>query len=259
MDQNPPPNIKFTKMHGLGNDFIVVNALDQVFSPEKMIPFSDRQLGIGFDQLLVIDKSNRADFSSRFFNADGSEAEQCGNGARCIARFLHENNFLKNNHLKLETKAGILDITIHDYEKICVTMGAPEFFSSPLENFLTLSMGNPHAISRVHSVKNFPVTEKGKEIATHSVFPEGINVGFMEIVNRNKIRLRTYERGVGETCACGSNACAAVVTGINNNWLENKVTVELEHGNLLIEWEGDKHPVLMTGPAEKVFEGSLAI
>lgn len=256
-----PRNIKFTKMHGLGNDFVVIDAISQSIDVNTLAisTLSHRQLGIGFDQLLLIGKSQLADFSCRFFNADGSEAEQCGNGARAVARFLHENHFLKKNQLRLETKAGVFEIFIHDYDHIEVNMGKPEFFNSPLQHFITLSMGNPHAILVVPSVNDYPVSTEGEKIATHPVFPKGINVGFMQIVDKQQIRLRTYERGVGETCACGTNACAAVVAGIINHLLDRDVTVELHYGNLFINWKDEQSPVMMTGPTTKVFTGEILL
>ena len=195
-------------MHGLGNDFAVIDNIASVINPNHLdiAKLSDRHLGIGFDQLLLIGSSTVADFSCRFFNADGSEAEQCGNGVRAVARFLRENKLFTKDKLRLETQAGVVEISSHDDDNIEVNMGKPQFFTSPLPEFTTLSMGNPHAIKVVDSAKIYPVETEGKNIATHPLFPEGINVGYMEIVDPHHIRLRTYERGVGETCACGTNA-----------------------------------------------------
>lgn len=251
--------IKFIKMHGLGNDFIVIDAIQQNFSLKDIsIPdLSDRHRGIGFDQLLLIEKGQKTDFACRIFNADGGEAEQCGNGVRCVARFLHENHSIKNNHLLLETKAGVLEISIPNYQMIEVNMGNPEFFSVDSPEITALSLGNPHAIVRVSSVKNYPVEVAGKKISTLPSFPKGANVGFMEILEPNHIKLRTYERGTGETFACGSNACAAVATGIKNKWLEKQVRVELALGNLQITWDEKNQQLKMSGPAEKVFVGEI--
>lgn len=262
--------IHFTKMHGLGNDFVVIDAISQSISIEQIdIPtLAHRHLGIGFDQLLIIQSSQSADFACRFFNSNGSEAEQCGNGVRCVARFIHEKKLSQKKSLQLETKAGIVTVVIHDYDTIEVAMGIPIFAAEkiPYQPALAtklnlamsvLSMGNPHAVLQVDSIQDAPVSELGQKIATHPAFPESVNVGFMEIVNRQHIRLRTYERGVGETCACGSNACAAVVAGIMNHLLDHKVKVELAFGDLWIEWRGENNSVVMTGPATRVFDGSF--
>lgn len=272
--------IKFSKMHGLGNDFAVIDATSQTFNLEKLPvrQLAHRYLGIGFDQLLVIEPSDKADFRCRIFNSDNSEAEQCGNGLRCIARFIHEEKLSEKSSISLETKAGIFDVVIHDYSLIQVAMGVPCFQPEKIP-FLTdsiqttyelpiyhdgadirlsiLSMGNPHAVMQVDSLEDFPVDELGIQIASYSAFPQSVNVGFMEIVDRKNIRLRTFERGVGETFACGSNACAAVVAGITNNLLDQKVKVALAFGDIWIEWEGEKKPVIMTGSATRVFDGVI--
>lgn len=260
--------IHFSKMHGLGNDFVVVERISQAFSREKDFAkkFSDRYRGIGFDQLLVIDSSSHADFACRIFNADGSEAEQCGNGMRCVARFIQEKKLSPKKSLTLETKAGIIETTIQDFDSIIVNMGPPQLNGTcdlKIDNNLIaltlISMGNPHAVISVTSVNDFPVVPLGHAISTHSTFPKGVNVGFMQIINRDHIRLRTFERGAGETCACGTNSCAAVVAGISNGLLDKKVKVELAHGHLWIEWDGEKQPVMMTGPAAWVFDGTITV
>lgn len=264
--------IKFCKMHGLGNDFVVIDAINQIISLKK-IPIrilANRHLGIGFDQLLVIKKSHIADFACRIFNADGSEAEQCGNGMRCIARFVHEEKLIRKKSFSIATPCGRVHVKIQNYDAIQVNMGIPQpglstvisakkwpGFRGNKQALTTLSMGNPHAILQVPSLKNFPVGKIGSYLATHSLFPNGINVGFMEILNRKHIRLRTFERGVGETLSCGSNACAAVVAGIIHSWLDHCVKVELCYGNLHIEWQGENKPVLMTGPATRVYMGNI--
>lgn len=260
--------IQFSKMHGLGNDFMVVDGISQTFAITD-IPFqqlANRHTGVGFDQLLLIKPSNVADFACQIFNSDGSEAEQCGNGMRCIARFIHESGLNSNKKLQIETKAGIIAIDIHDFAHIRVNMGQPHIDSGKeiecegqLLKLSILSMGNPHAILQVPSVTTFPVFEIGSKISTHSMFPQGINVGFMEIIDRQRIRLRTFERGAGETLACGSNSCAAVVAGITNQLLDSKVMVELALGNLQIEWQGRDEPVIMTGPAKNIFNGVIAL
>jgi diaminopimelate epimerase len=259
--------INFCKMHGLGNDFIVINALSKSVRIDAswVQQQSNRRTGIGFDQLLLIQPSSMADVACRIFNADGSEAEQCGNGMRCVARFLHESKLISKNSLTIETLAGVISAVIHDYDKIQVNMGIPHLeqknavlHPAPLEKSLelsVLSIGNPHAILPVSSLQTCSFEELGPVIGSHSYFPNGTNVGFMEILNRQHIRLRTFERGVGETLACGSNASAAVVAGIWNGSLDHTVRVELELGSLWIEWAGEKNPVLMTGSASRVFDG----
>ncbi|MHB1948375.1 MAG: diaminopimelate epimerase [Gammaproteobacteria bacterium] len=259
--------IQFCKMHGLGNDFMVVDGTSQTISIND-IPFqkfANRHTGVGFDQLLLIKPSKIADFACQIFNSDGSEAEQCGNGMRCIARFIHESCLNSNNTLRIETKSGVTEIVIHDFDHITVNMGQPRIdgtkdiqYGAQLLTLSILSMGNPHAILQVPSVDTFPVLEIGTQISTHSMFPQGINVGFMEIMDRQRIRLRTFERGAGETLACGSNSCAAVVAGIMNQLLDSRVRVELSLGSLLIEWQGSEEPVIMTGPAKKIFEGMIS-
>jgi diaminopimelate epimerase len=262
------PTLKFTKMHGLGNDFVVIDTIKHAISSQD-IPISalsNRYTGIGFDQLLLIGKSKIADFSCRFFNADGSEAEQCGNGIRCVARYIHENHLFAKKTLRIETKAGVIDVIIHDYDRIEAILGMPVFEDNkklPLEknvyDMFVLSLGNPHAVIIVDSIEQTPVKHLGHLIATHPSFPNGINVGFMQIVNPKHIILRTYERGVGETLACGSNACAAAIAGIQNDLLEPHVTVELPLGCLQIHWQGKHSPVVMIGPAAKVFDGAYRI
>jgi diaminopimelate epimerase len=258
---------KFCKMHGLGNDFVVINAISQPVPVSKswVRALAHRHTGIGFDQLLIVQPSTKADFACRIFNADGSEAEQCGNGIRCVARYVHEENLTSKKSLSLETPAGLVDVVIHDYNSIQVSMGIPQFDSEnkivlktpePVDLFV-LSIGNPHAILQVSSLQSCAVATIGTSIGSNSYFPNGTNVGFMEIVDRENIRLRTFERGVGETLACGSNACASVVAGIQQNLLAQKVRVELPLGHLWIEWAGKNHPVLMTGSASRVFDGEF--
>lgn len=251
-------------MHGLGNDFIVIQDLNESLNISSLPihTWSDRRTGIGFDQLIMILPSKKADFHCRFFNADGSEAEQCGNGIRAAARFIHEQKINQKNAMAFETQAGLIDVTINDYNTIRVNMGTPQGKISQTNlaqniKMTTLSMGNPHAIITVDTVKSAPVATLGKELQTNTLFPQGVNVGFIEIVGPKHLRLRTFERGVGETLCCGSNACAAVVAGIVNHHLANQVTVELALGQLTIEWAGENSPVFMTGPAEKIFEGQI--
>ena len=274
--------LRFSKMHGLGNDFIVLDGISQSIDLKKisLTSLADRHSGIGFDQLLLILPSKKADFLCRIFNADGTEAEQCGNGMRCIARFLHENHLSVKTNITIETRAGLINTSINDYNHIQVNMGVPRFepsdipfiadrirhlYEIPLDDgqpgfaLSVLSMGNPHAILQVASIRQFPVTQFGPVISKHRLFPKGTNVGFMEVVNPTHIRLRTWERGAGETLACGSNACAAVVSGILNHLLEKNVRVELARGNLHVTWENENAPVLLSGPATQVFDGSIVI
>ena len=263
--------IQFCKMHGLGNDFVVIDAIHQSIDIKKLPiqPLAHRHLGIGFDQLLAIEPSTCADFSCRIFNSDGSEAEQCGNGLRCVTRFVHEQGLIKQPSLAIETKAGIFSATILDYDHIQIAMGIPSWQSqktyvialkehTPV-SATVVSVGNPHAIVRVPALNNIPITHLGMEISTHPLFPFGTNVGFVEVIQPNHIRLRTYERGSGETYACGSNACAAVVAGISNQWLAHRVEVEFQYGSLQIEWAGESHPVIMQGPATLSFSGEFIV
>lgn len=277
---NQKNKIKFTKMHGLGNDFVVIDAISQPLDIGALSikQLAHRYLGIGFDQLLIIKPSHDADFYCQIFNADGSEAEQCGNGLRCVTRFAYDTKLIQEPNFTLETKAGLFPVRILDNHFVQITMGAPAFepdkipflteslsknYELTLENdaeaisVSVLSMGNPHAVMQVPSVEYVPVVELGTRIGRHASFPQGANVGFMEIVDRQHIRLRTFERGSGETFACGSNSCAAVVAGINNGVLDHTVEVELLFGSLWIEWQGENQAVIMTGPAEYVFEGVI--
>lgn len=263
----------FSKMHGLGNDFVVIDCINQsldVSQLQQAIPqLAHRYMGIGFDQLLMIEKSENADFSCRIYNADGSEAEQCGNGLRCVARFIHENHFIQSTSFQLATKAGIYPVLIHDYDNIRVTLGVPDVIESLMQLTIThsnhslpvsiLSVGNPHAIIKVNAIDIELVKHLGSQISTHDYFSHGANVGFMQILNQHHIRLRTFERGSGLTNACGSNACAAVVAGITNGWLKSEVQVEYDFGSLCIEWNGNQHPIHQTGPATFVFAGQLAL
>ena len=263
--------IHFTKMHSLGNDFVVINTMKQTLSLTQalIIQLADRHQGIGFDQLLLIEPSTQADFYCRIFNADGSEAEQCGNGLRCIARLIHEDKLFPQSSFKIETKAGIFPVVIQDYDHMDVLINAPKLQEASVELRLKqipdkiivdiLSLGNPHAITQVPSIDTIDVKRLGSEISTHPHFSHGINVGFMQILNSQHIRLRTYERGAGETHACGSNACAAAYIGITHGWLTSPVTVEFRYGKLLIKHDKIYNHIQMTGPAVRVFEGICGI
>jgi diaminopimelate epimerase len=264
------PTLHFTKMHGLGNDFVIVNSITQNNSLKNIsfAALSNRHTGIGFDQLLVIEPSQKADFFCRIYNADGSEAEQCGNGLRCVARYIHEEGLHRDKHFQIETLAGISALEINDYDHIRVGMGSPQIthplVKLPLMNFPTLpisilSLGNPHAIARVESVDTIPLEQLASQISSSDYFPAGVNVGFMQILNQNHVRLRTIERGAGETFACGSNACAAAAAGISLGLLQQEVKVDFAYGSLLIEWEGENKIIYMTGPATKVFSGEIVV
>ena len=263
--------IRFTKMHGLGNDFVVIDTTRQSIN-SSMLPISklaDRHLGIGCDQILLIERSNKADFFCRILNADGSEAEQCGNGLRCVARFVQEKKLIKSNKLAIETIAGLFPIEVIDYDHIRVSIPAGEIGSEPMELQLSspnitvsgsaVSIGNPHFIVNVPDLESLQINTIGQAISSHPSFPQGANVGFMQILNSGHIRLRTYERGAGATHACGSNACAAVATGILDGSLLPTVTVEFNDGQLMIEWDGKDKPIHMSGPASTVFEGEISL
>lgn len=270
--------INFTKMHGLGNDFVVIDAINQHIdlTPEKIRHLSDRHFGIGFDQLLLVEKavSANADFKYRIFNADGGEVSQCGNGARCFARFVRDKQLSDKEEIRVDTNSGQLLLRFDNDNQITVNMGVPRHlpteipllaeeesrFYTVLVNdtekaFGAVSMGNPHAVIQVTDIKTAPVAELGKALESHAFFPERVNVGFMQVVDRQHIKLRVFERGAAETLACGSGACAAVVIGIEHNLLDHTVSVELPGGILTIKWLGRGEPVLMTGPAISVFEG----
>ena len=274
--------INFTKMHGLGNDFAVIDAINQniALTPEQIRFLSNRHFGIGFDQLLLVEKpvSSNADFKYRIFNADGGEVAQCGNGARCFARFVRDKKLSGKNELRVDTDSGQLLLRFNENDLITVNMGIPKHkpIDIPLlaeqesliykavvngveHSFGAVSMGNPHAVIQVNDIKTASVAELGQALESHAVFPERANIGFMQIIGRNHIKLRVYERGAAETLACGSGACAAAVIGIEQNLLDHEVCVELPGGKLDISWFGRGKPVLMTGPAISVFDGTINI
>ena len=274
--------LKFSKMHGLGNDFIVIDAIhQQVELTSAQIQFlADRHFGIGCDQLLLVEtpSTNKVDFKYRIFNADGSEVEQCGNGVRCFARFVYDRGLTDNDTIAVETASGVIFPSLQINGDVRVDMGLPQFepikipfhveqqaktYSLPLLNGQTreigaVSMGNPHAVIVVDNIKTADVETIGPIIESHDQFPERVNVGFMEVVNPSQIRLRVYERGVGETKACGTGACAAVVSGIQQGLLSREVQVSLPGGKLTISWPDDQSSVWMTGPATQVFDGEIA-
>jgi len=275
--------IKFTKMHGLGNDFVVIDAINQhiSLSAEQIKFIADRNFGIGCDQLLLVEKpiSNNADFKYRIFNADGSEVAQCGNGARCFARFVRDKKLSKKENIIVDTDSGQLILNFDSDGLITVNMGIPKHLPKeiPLSteqealsyklsinhteiNFGAASMGNPHAVITVENIKTEPVAKIGKALESHPFFPERANIGFMQIINRQHIKLRVYERGAAETLACGSGACAAAVIGIEQNKLDQtNITVDLPGGQLEINWAGRGQPVFMKGPATSVFEGQIEL
>lgn len=270
----------FTKMHGLGNDFVVIDAINQAvdLTPERVRFLANRRLGVGCDQVLVVEPSPvpDADFRYRIFNADGNEVEQCGNGARCFARFVRERGLTDRTEIPVLTGGGHILLKVQPDGQVTVDMGPPRLtpadipFEAEAANTAYLlevdgetveigavSMGNPHAVLRVDNVQTAPVARLGPAIEAHPRFPNHVNVGFMQVVDRNHIRLRVYERGAGETLACGTGACAAVVAGRIQGLLDELVAVDLPGGRLMISWPGDAAPVLMTGPAESVFEGTI--
>jgi len=274
--------INFTKMHGLGNDFVVIDAINQhvALNAEQIRQLSDRHFGIGFDQLLLVEKpvSANADFKYRIFNADGSEVAQCGNGARCFARFVRDKQLTDKDEIRVDTNSGQLLLHLDKDDLVTVNMGVPrhapdeipmlveeesKYYTVAVNGteraFGAVSMGNPHAVLQVNDLKTAPVAELGSELERHPVFPERANIGFMQVVDRQHIKLRVFERGAGETLACGSGACAAVVIGIEHNLLDPDVFVELPGGELKISWSGRGEPVFMTGPAVTVFDGTLAL
>ena len=273
--------IKFTKMHGLGNDFVVIDAISQAINltTEQIILISDRHFGVGCDQLLLVEKpvDLRAEFRYRIFNADGGEVEQCGNGARCFAVFVREQGLTTNDVISVETAGGLIELIV-EQDQVTVDMGMPSFQPESLPfsvenqaisyNLMVngveyaigaVSMGNPHAVLQVDDINKADVESVGAAIESHPLFPKRVNVGFMEIVNRDEIRLRVYERGAAETLACGTGACAAVAVGRSSGILNERVTVQLHGGSLIIRWPGEGQPLLMTGPATTVFYGIINI
>ena len=269
-------------MHGLGNDFVVIDAINQfvALTPEQIRYMSDRHFGIGFDQLLLVEKpvSKNADFKYRIFNADGGEVAQCGNGARCFARFVRDKKLSDKDEIRVDTDSGQLLLRFNEDSLITVNMGIPKHKPAEIpllaeqesliynvvvhgieHAFGAVSMGNPHAVIRVNDVSATPVTDWGKLLESHAVFPERANIGFMQVVDQNNIKLRVYERGAAETLACGSGACAAVVVGIEQHLLDHEVSVELPGGELQISWSGRGEPVFMTGSAVSVFDGAIRL
>lgn len=272
--------LKFTKMHGTGNDFVMLDGVRQhiELSPEQLRLLADRHFGVGCDQILIVEKTanKEADFRYRIFNADGGEVEQCGNGARCFLRFVHDQKLTAKREIVVETRGGLISPRLEQDGRVTVNMGAPVFdpalvpfedgsgaVSEPLEVagktliVSALSMGNPHAVQVVDDIENAPVEKLGPMIEHHPRFPKRVNAGFIQVMDRHSLRLRVYERGAGETLSCGTGACAAVVAGIRRGLLVSPVSVATRGGVLTIAWDGDGHPVQMTGPAITVFAGEI--
>ncbi len=274
--------LEFTKMHGLGNDFLMLDLVTQrVRLDEALIRrLSDRHFGVGFDQLLVVEPPHQpdVDFRYRIFNADGSEVAQCGNGARCFARFVRDRRLTRKDTLRVATASGIITLQIDSQGWVTVDMGPPRLEPSAipfvadnaaldyrievngeLYQIAAVSMGNPHAVLRVDDVENAPVKTLGPRLESHPRFPERVNVGFMQVINRQEIKLRVYERGTGETLACGTGACAAAVAAMRWGLVDRDIKVHLPGGPLRIRWSHDNASVLMTGPTARVFDGTLRV
>jgi diaminopimelate epimerase len=274
--------LDFTKMHGTGNDFVVIDAINQQvnLSAEQIRSIADRHFGVGCDQLLLVENSlsAEAEFRYRIFNADGGEVEQCGNGARCFARFVVDNRLTESSVIPVETQGGVIRLTLEGDGQVTVDMGEPDFTPAALPfdaseksqsydlmvndaqyAISIVSMGNPHAVLQVDDVDHAPVATVGAAIESHERFAQRVNVGFMQVIDRQHIRLRVYERGAGETLACGTGACAAVAVGIDNGLLDNNVSVDLRGGELNIAWSGAGNTLLMTGPAQTVYQGRIEL
>ena len=274
--------LTFTKMHGLGNDFVMLDATagPVALTPAQLRFLADRHRGVGCDQILMVEpaRTKDTDFYYRIFNADGGEVEQCGNGARCFVRYVHERGLTAKTVIRVGTPGGVIEPRLEADGQVTVNMGVPEFepsripFEAPAraplydlqvdKNIIkinALSMGNPHAVQVVDDVDAAPVESQGPLIEAHPRFPRRVNAGYMQVLDRTHIRLRVYERGAGETLACGTGACAAVVAGIGRGLLDARVTVSTRGGDLVIVWAGTGQPVLMTGPAVTVYEGVVTL
>ena len=274
--------LRFTKMHGLGNDFMVLDLISQHahIQPKHAKQWGDRHTGIGFDQLLLVETphSPDVDFRYRIFNADGSEVEQCGNGARCFARFVLDKRLTVKKRIKVETRGGIIELEMRPDGQVTVDMGPPRLNPAAIPfvadaqalsyavdvegqciELAAVSMGNPHAVIRVDDADSAPVQSLGPKIEQHPRFPQRVNVGFLQILDRQHGKLRVWERGAGETQACGTGACAAAVAAIAQGWMDSPLQLELPGGKLCIEWAGAGQPVMMTGPAVRVYEGQIRL
>jgi diaminopimelate epimerase len=282
--------LRFTKMQGAGNDFVVLDATQAplALTPAQAQRLGDRRFGVGADQILVVERTTTpgVDFRYRIYNNSGDEVEHCGNGARCFVRYVHEHGLSDRRRIRVETVNNLLDLDLQDDGRVTVDMNRPlfahgdipfdghglqaravgDFALWPLDlgdgrsaEVAVLSMGNPHAVQRVDDVDTALVLTDGPRIVQHACFPRQVNAGFLQVVRRDRVRLRVFERGAGETLACGTGACAAVVAGIRLGWLDRRVEVEARGGQLRIEWASDEASVLMTGPAETVFEGEIEL
>jgi diaminopimelate epimerase len=274
--------LKFTKMHGLGNDFVVLNGVTQAIqlSPEQIRSIADRQRGVGCDQILLVEKPARSDvdFRYRIFNRDGGEVEHCGNGARCFVHFVRAEGLTDKTQIRVETKNGVIVPRLQSNGEVSVDMGAPRFVPADIPfrrdqqallydlnvagtmlKINALSMGNPHAVQMVDDVKAAPVLTQGPLIEHHPEFPARVNAGYVQILDREQVKLRVWERGAGETLSCGTGACAAVVAGIQRGLLDQRVSVQTHGGKLTIEWPGLSAAVMMTGPAATVFRGEIEL
>jgi len=274
--------LKFSKMHGLGNDFVVLDGIRQslALTTEQLRYLADRHFGVGCDQILLVETAEQpgVDFRYRIFNADGGEVEQCGNGARCFVRFVHDAGLTAKREIRVETRSGIITPRLEDDDNVTVNMGIPRFLPAEIPflgageavihplavadetlEISVVSMGNPHAVQVVDDVDRAPVSVLGPLIESHARFPQRVNAGFMQVVGRQAIRLRVYERGSGETLACGTGACAAAVAGIRRGLLDSPVCVTTRGGDLTIAWSGLGQPVMMTGPAVTVFTGEIEL
>ena len=273
--------LKFTKMQGLGNDFVVIDAVNQsvCLSPAQRRLLADRHFGVGCDQILLVEGAvGDADFRYRIYNADGGEVEQCGNGARCFVRYVHDRGMTQKNEIRVETSGGLIIPRLEANGEVSVNMGMPKFepkqipfiaekramtysidISGRQVEISAVSLGNPHAVQLVEDVDGAPVITEGALIENHPSFPKRVNAGYMQVVDRTHIRLRVYERGAGETLACGTGACAAVVIGIERGLLQSTVQVNMRGGDLTVRWEGEDQPVWMTGPAVTVFDGEIEL
>ncbi|WP_148861482.1 diaminopimelate epimerase [Marinobacter fonticola] len=274
--------LQFTKMHGLGNDFMVVDAISQPFrlSADFIGKLANRNFGIGFDQLLVVEPPGLpdVDFRYRIFNSDGSEVEQCGNGARCFARFVRDQRLTNKKVIRVQTAGGVIELRVGKEGWVTVNMGVPELEPAKIPfkalaraetytlevaehtvAFSAVSMGNPHAVLVVDNIDTAPVSQLGPLLEAHPAFPKKANIGFLQIVDRQHARLRVFERGSGETLACGSGACAAMVAGRLRGLLDDKVRMELRGGPLSLEWQGEGAPVMMEGPTARVFDGQVKV
>jgi diaminopimelate epimerase len=275
-------NLKFTKMHGAGNDFVMIDLVSQRgrLRPRDIRRLADRRHGIGCDQVLVVEPPGNpeVDFRYRIYNADGSEVEQCGNGARCFARFVRERRLTHKRVIRVETAADVIELRVKSRGQVEVDMGVPRFEPADIplraaaraDSYAlevngqhwqvgALSMGNPHCLLRVDDSDTADVSGLGAALEQHPDFPQRVNVGFMQVLSASELKLRVFERGVGETLACGTGACAAVAYGISRGWLQSPVSVQLPGGKLTVSWAGEGQSVIMTGPTEVVFEGTIRI